>query len=109
MRNKAFHEDDYTFAYLDKNDVPVLCNHARFMEWWNSKPRWQIKTDVLHGWEVMTTFDGMSIDPDGPPLFFEVSFNNFQKGSSGQLRFGTKETAIAFHDQVIQWIKGGKI
>jgi Transposase DDE domain group 1 len=54
-----------------------------------------------------TRFHGCSNAPDGPPLFWRVSFYT-STGPSEARHFGTKEAALAFHAEVVERIKSGQ-
>ena len=63
------------FAYLNKDEVPVLCSWYEWKEWWKREgDRCQVKYDRIDDWEIETRFQGRSAALDGPPLFWDVRF-----------------------------------
>jgi hypothetical protein len=96
-------ENDYAvWAILGQDDVPVLCTRKEANEWFWSKDRKrsQIKSDHVDGWCIYTSFSRMSLEPDGPPLFWRVGWWTETKAPpfrSGERAFATKEAALEFH------------
>ena len=98
-----------TFAYLNKDGVPVLCSWYEWKEWWKREgDRCQVKYDRIDDWEIETRFQGRSAALDGPPLFWEVRFFSPRIVSDGARHFGTKESALAFHAEVVERIISGE-
>ena len=65
-------DERMTFAYLDKDEVPVLCSWFEWKEWWKREAdRCQLRYDRIDDWEIETRFQGCSTALDGPPLFLE--------------------------------------
>src|SRR5580693_2938383 len=78
-----------TFAYLNKDEVPVLCSWYEWKEWWKREgDRCQVKYDRIDDWEIETRFQGRSAALDGPPLFWDVRL--FSPESS-LMELGTSE------------------
>ena len=95
-------DERMTFAYLDKDEVPVLCSWFEWKEWWKREAdRCQLRYDRIDDWEIETRFQGCSTALDGPPLFWKVSFQT-STGPSQARHFGTKEAALAFHAEVVE-------
>ena len=64
-----------TFAYLNKDGVPVLCSWYEWKEWWKREgDRCQVKYDRIDDWEIEIRFQGRSAALDGPPLFGRSAF-----------------------------------
>jgi hypothetical protein len=77
-----------TFAYLDKEEVPVLCSWFEWKEWWKREAdRCQLRYDRIDYWEIETRFQGCSTALDGPPLFGRSAF----KLQRGQVKRDTSE------------------
>ena len=59
---KHFDPDErMTFAYLDKDEVPVLCSWFEWKEWWKREAdRCQLRYDRIDDWEIETRFQGCS-------------------------------------------------
>ena len=71
-------------------------------EWWKREAdRCQLRYDRIDDWEIETRFQGCSTAPDGPPLFWRVSFYTLT-GPREARHFGTKEAALAFHAEVVE-------
>ena len=106
---KHFDPDErMTFAYLDKDEVPVLCSWFEWNEWWKREGyRCQVRYDRIDDWEIETRFQGSSTALDGPPLFWKVNFYT-STGPSETRHFGTKEDALAFHGEVVKKIMSGE-
>jgi hypothetical protein len=101
-------DERMTFAYLDNEEVPVLCSWFEWKEWWKREAdRCQLRYDRIDDWEIETRFQGCSTALDGPPLFWKVSFQT-STGPSQARHFGTKEAALAFHAEVVERIKSGQ-
>ena len=68
-------DEKMTFAYLNKDGVPVLCGWYEWKEWWKREAdRCQVKYDQIDDWEIETGFQGRSAALDstallGGPLF----------------------------------------
>jgi len=102
-------DEKMIFAYLNRDQVPVLCNWLEWKEWWKREGnRCQVKYDRIGDWEIETRFQGRSAALDGPPLFWEVRFFSPRISSDGVKYFGTKESALAFHGEVIEKIIAGE-
>jgi hypothetical protein len=102
-------DEKMTFAYLNKDGVPVLCSWYEWKEWWKREgDRCQVKYDRVDDWEIETRFQGRSAALDGPPLFWEVRFFSPRIVSHGARHFGTKESALAFHAEVVERIISGE-
>jgi hypothetical protein len=101
---KHYNPDErMTFAYLNKDEVPVLCSWFEWKEWWKREgDRCQVRYDRIDDWEIITRFQGCSAALDGPPLFWEVSFSHESR------HFGTKESALAFHAEIVERIMSGE-
>jgi hypothetical protein len=92
-------DERMTFAYLDKDEVPVLCSWFEWKEWWKREAdRCQLRYDRIDDWEIETRFQGCSNAPDGPPLFWRVSFYT-STGPSEARHFGT---------EVVEKVKSGE-
>jgi hypothetical protein len=51
------------------------------------------------GWRIFTTFNWFSLAPDGPPLFWHVSWHRASAPFEGrELWLGTKEAALELHE-----------
>ena len=70
--------------------------------------RCQVKYDRIDSWEIETVFQGRSAALDGPPLFWQVRFFNPKIASNGVKHFGTKESALAFHAEIVGRIISGE-
>jgi hypothetical protein len=102
-------DEKMTFAYLNNDEIPVLCGWYEWKEWWKREgDRCQFKYDRIDDWEIETRFQGRSAALDGPPLFWEVRFFSPRKVSDGTRHFGTKESALAFHALVVERIISGE-
>ena len=102
-------DEKMTFAYLNKDEVPVLCSWYEWKEWWKREgDRCQVKYDRIDDWEIETRFQGRSAALDGPPLFWDVRFFSRRIVSDGARHFGTKESALAFHAEVVERIISGE-
>jgi hypothetical protein len=102
-------DEKMTFAYLNKDEVPVLCGWYEWKEWWKREgDRCQVKYDRIEDWEIETRFEGRSAALDGPPLFWEVRFFSPRIVPYGARYFGTKESALAFHAEVVERIIAGE-
>jgi hypothetical protein len=102
-------DEKMTFAYLNKDEVPVLCGWDEWKEWWKSEGnRCQVKYDRIDDWEIETRFQGRSAALDGPPLFWEVRFFSPRMVSNGARHFGTKVSALAFHQKIVERIMSGE-
>src|ERR1700751_1728300 len=78
-------DERMTFAYLDKDEVPVLCSWFEWKERGKREAdRCQLRYDRIDDWEIDTRFQGCSTALDGPPLFWKVS-------SSQARHFGTRK------------------
>ena len=102
-------DDSATYAYLNKDGVPVLCSWSEWRQWWNREwDRCQIKYEEIDDWSIETRFQGCIIAPDGPPLFWEVGCS--MPGSIAKsYRFGTKEAALDFHAEFVEKIISGEL
>ena len=60
---KHIHPDEkMTFAYLNKDEVPVLCGWDEWKEWWKREgDRCQVKYDRIDDWEIETRFKGLAL------------------------------------------------
>jgi len=97
------------FAYLNKDEVPVLCSWYEWKEWWKREgDRCYVKYDRIRRWEIETSFHGCSAALDGPPLFWKVHFFGPRIVSGSIRHFGTKESALAFHAEVVDRIISGE-
>jgi hypothetical protein len=102
-------DEKMTFAYLNKDQVPVLCSWYEWKEWWKREAdRCQVKYDRIGDWEIETRFQGRSAAADGPPLFWQVRFFSPRIASDGVKHFGSKESALAFHGEVVERIIAGE-
>lgn len=105
----GFRENDYAvWAILGQDDVPVLCTRKEANKWFWSKDyrRSQIKSDHVEKWCIYTSFQRMSREPDGPPLFWLVGwFSETDPFTSGELLFGTKEAALEFQRTLVAMIR----
>ena len=102
-------DEKMIFAYLNKDEVPVLCSWYEWKEWWKREgDRCQVKYDRIDDWEIETRFQGRSAALDGPPLFWDVRFFSPRIVSDGARHFGTKESALAFHAEVVERIISGE-
>ena len=102
-------DEKMTFAYLNKDEVPVLCSWYEWKEWWKREgDRCQVKHDRIGDWEIETRFQGRSAALDGPPLFWEVRFFSPRGASDGLKYFRSKESALAFHALVVEKIISGE-
>jgi hypothetical protein len=98
-----------TFAYLNKDEVPVLCSWYEWKEWWKREgDRCQVKYDRIDNWEIETRFQGRSAALDGPSLFWDVAFLVPESSLMELGTFGTKESALAFHAEVVERIISGE-
>jgi hypothetical protein len=63
-------ENDVTFAVLDGENVPVLCDSKTFDEWLlRNHDRCLVRQDELNGYAVATCFQGKCFLQDGPRCF----------------------------------------
>ena len=97
-------DEKMTFAYLNKDEVPVLYNWYEWKEWWTREG----DRCRIDDWEIETRFQGRSAALDGPPLFWNVRFLSPRIVSDGARHFGTKESALAFHAEVVERIISGE-
>src|SRR4029077_7195539 len=90
-------DERMTFAYLNKDEVPVLCSWYEWKEWWKREgDRCQVKYDRIDDWEIETRFQGRSAALDVPPLFWDVRFLSPRIVSDGARHFGTKDLRSRF-------------
>jgi hypothetical protein len=106
--------DNAVWAYLDATNTVILCTRKEANAWWYSEEgkRAQIKYDEIDGWDVDTRFWRFSLFPDGPPLFWRVSWftGNIVTGYwSGGRHFGTMEAGLEFHAGVMATIRNGGV
>ena len=94
---------DYAnFAYLNDEDIPVLCSRKEARESYNGQ-RCSMKHDDVAGWRIYTDFNWFSLEPDAP-MFCQVSWWHESKPFSGlgkERHFGTKEAALQFHSDLM--------
>jgi hypothetical protein len=99
----GFRFPKYTlFAKLGADDVAVLCGRAEAYKWLRSDIKEggkRIHIDVA-GWHVHTQFKHYSSEPD-IPMFWEVNWFRVRPFQIGQLRFGTKEQALEYHERLV--------
>jgi hypothetical protein len=103
-------DERMTFAYLNKDGVPVLCSWFEWKEWWKREAdRCQVKYDRIGDWEIETRFHGCSAALDGPPLFWKVSFFSPRIVSDGVRHFESKESALVFHAEIVGRTMSGEL
>jgi hypothetical protein len=102
-------DDDVTCAILGNGNVPVLCSLERFSEWTTrNQERCLLRQDNVGNWVVVTLFDGMCFNADGPPLFFIVKDWLAKPAEPGAPResafirhWGTFEDAVRWHEALV--------
>ena len=103
-------DDDVTCAILGDDHVPVLCSLQKFSEWnIRNQERRLLRQDKVGDWVVVTLFDGMCFNADGPPLFFIVKdwldkpAASDKPRESGFIRhWGTFEDAVRWHEALVE-------
>ena len=125
MSNRA---NDYAvWAYRGENNVAILCTRKEANDWWNGnsqplhcfvrgpggKGRTQVKNNKVKGWGVYTMFWRFCLIPDGPPLFWHVTWFRWMDATrtmqKGKRYFGTIEAALEFHSSVMATLRKGGV
>jgi hypothetical protein len=103
-------DDECVCAYLNDENVPVLCDLGTFLEWNpRNQERCQIRKDELNGWTVETCFSGMSFVQDGPPLFWKTVACPPHGQRPREYKSGTLENALMAHDFLLKEIRDSRI
>ena len=105
-------EDDVTFAVLNEENVPVLCDPKTFDEWLlQNHDRCLVRQDELDGYAVATCFQGTCFLQDGPPLFWKILMYPTEPDDEAHPRrprqqlSGTFEDALSIHQHFVDLIR----